>query len=113
MSAALDLFNPKVARIIQGGIIPGLHKGKLIQNRVSVPRLIQQELRSGVEGNQKILIHVMAGLDKLRQRIARALNLIAAHRARDVEEHANRNRGVIIAKKSYLLRFLLVEYRER
>src|SRR5882724_2932855 len=54
----------------------------------------------------------MAGLDKLRQRVARALDLVATHRPRDIEDYANRNRRVIVAKEGYLLRLFLIKYGE-
>jgi hypothetical protein len=66
-------------RRIQRGVAFGLDKSQLIEHRVSVPRAIKQQLRSGIKGNQKIFVAVMAGLNKVRQGIAGALNFVSAH----------------------------------
>jgi hypothetical protein len=50
----------------------------------------------------------MTRLDKLRQRIARAFHLIATHRTRHVENHADGNWRIIIAEESDLLLLLVV-----
>ena len=84
-------------------------KRKLVENRVAVACPVEQQLRARVESDQKILVCVVAGLDELRQRVARSLDLVAAHRAGDVEDHADGNRRIVVAEKGYRCRFVIVD----
>src|SRR5713101_1148404 len=50
----------------------------------------------------------MAGLNEMRQRLARAFDLFATHRSRDVKQYANRNGRVVVAEVcNFLLPFVV------
>ena len=55
----------------------------------------------------------MTGLDELDQRVARSFYLVAAHRAGDVEDDADRDRRIVVAEKGDLLLLLVVVDGER
>src|SRR6266498_1967883 len=103
MDAALDLLDTKITCIVEGRVVAGLHKSELVQHRIAIASFIKEQLCPGVEGNEKILIRVVTGLNKLRQRFSCLFDLVAAHRARYVEDHAHRYRRIVIAKKGDLL----------
>src|SRR5688572_28559645 len=109
MRPALDLLDAEITRVIKRGLAFGLHKRELIENRVTVARAVEQQLGARIEGDQEILVRVVTGLDELRQRVARAFHLFAAHRTGDVENHADGNGRIIVAKKGDLLLLLVVE----
>ena len=54
----------------------------------------------------------MAGLNKPRESLARASDLVAAHRARNVKNDTDRHRRIVVTEKRNVLRQLFVENRE-
>jgi len=65
MNAALDFFDPKIAGVVKSGVFL-VCRTSAIENGVSVARFVEQQLRPGIKGDQKILIRVVTGLNKLR-----------------------------------------------
>ncbi len=51
----------------------------------------------------------MAGLNKLKQRVAGAFHLITAHRPGHVKDDADRHRRVVVAEKREFLLLFVVE----
>src|SRR5687767_5589424 len=55
----------------------------------------------------------MACSDEPLESFASLADLIVTHRSRYVEEYADRNRRIFIAKERYLLFFVIIAHRER
>ncbi len=79
MGAALHLLHTEITGIVKSSIVFRLDEGQLVEHRVSVASFVEQQLGALVEGYQEILIRIVAGLNKLRQRVAGAFDLIAPH----------------------------------
>ena len=81
MRAALDSFNAKIAGIIKGRVVLGLDECKSIEHGVAVARAIEEKLDARVEGDEEILVAIMARLNEVRQSVAGPFDLVAAHRS--------------------------------
>src|ERR1041385_8874457 len=103
MRTALHLFNSEVTGIIKRRIVFRFHESKFVQHGIAVAGFVQQELRAGIEGDQKVLVGIVTGLNELGQRVARFSYLVAAHRSGYVKDNSNRNRRIIVAKERYFL----------
>ena len=109
MRAALDPLHAEITGVVKRSIVLRLYKGQFVEHGVAVARPIHQQLRSRIESNQKVLVSIVTGLDKVGQRVARAPHLVAAHRAGDIKEYAHWNRRIFIAEKSNVLLRLIVK----
>src|SRR5260370_39682092 len=70
---------------------------------------IVQMLSPRIKRYQEIIVTIMSGLPKLRQRVTRAFHLFAAHLSGNVKENSYRNRRVIVAKEGNVLLLLIVK----
>ena len=113
MGAALHALDAEIAGIVERGVVLRLHEGQLIEHRVSIARPIHQQLRARIEANQEIFVPIVAGLDEMRQRVARPSHLVAAHRAGNVKQDADGNRRIVIAEEGDLLLGFFIENAER
>src|ERR1043165_1132732 len=100
MRAALHFFDAKVTSIVKRRLVLRFHKRQLVKHRIAIARTVEQQLRAGVESNQEILVGIVARLNKLASRVACALDFVAAHRTRDVEENNARNGRKLIPGKT-------------
>src|SRR5581483_10985682 len=112
MSTALNALDSQIASVIKRGVVLGLDERELVEHGVTVARAIHQKLGARIESNQKIFVAVVTGLNEVGQSIACAMDLVAAHRSRHVEQNSDRNRRVFLAEKSNVLLTLVVENRE-
>src|SRR5688572_12895206 len=109
MAAPRYALDPQVTSVVKRRVLSRIHERQLLQDCLAVARTIEKELCAAVERDQEIFVARMAGVYETLKSLARLLNLVAAHRARNVEQDPDRDRGVRIAEKSYFLLLIVIE----
>src|SRR6201999_1547827 len=110
--AARHLVDAKINGVVEPRLPVRLYEGRLWLQRIAVARVVEEELRAIVKAYEEILVARVARLDEFRQRLARLVDLVAAHRAGNVEDDAERDGRVLVGEESYLLRDFVVRDRE-
>src|SRR5205085_613687 len=111
--ASLYALDAEIAGIVERRVVFRLHERELVQYGIAVARAIHQQLRARVEANQEIFVTVVASLNEVGQSIARAANLLTAHRTGHIEQNPYRDRRIFIAEESNVLLRLIIKNIER